>query len=71
MSATRCKTTWKHLCRHVATLRDHTGGAIAVEYGLIAALIAIAIIGVLRELGDTLVTLPMGSIIAALANVIS
>ena len=71
MNVTRWKATWDRLRYAVTTLPDHTDGAIAVEYGLIAALVAIAIIGVLRELGDTLVTLPMGSIVAALANVIS
>ena len=71
MHVTRWKTTWDRLRRAVATLREHTDGTIAMEYGLIAALVALAIIGILRELGDTLVTLPMGSVIAALANAIS
>jgi Flp pilus assembly pilin Flp len=49
-------------------LADETG-ATAVEYGLIAGLIAIAILGALRSLGDNLINLPLQSIIAAIQSV--
>ena len=63
--------TARRLWRTVAALRAHTSGAIAIEYGLIAALVTIAILGVLRELGGSLVGLPMAQIVAALANAAS
>ena len=46
-------------------------GAIAIEYGLIAALIAVAILGTIAELGNTLFALPLQSIIAAFIAAIS
>jgi Flp pilus assembly pilin Flp len=48
-----------------------TSGAIAVEYGLIAALVAAVIIGSLTQLGETLVALPLQSVIAAIMDVLS
>ena len=46
-------------------LWQQTSGAVALEYGLIAALIAVAIIGSIVELGDALLGLPLESIIGA------
>jgi hypothetical protein len=46
-------------------------GAIGVEYGLLAALIALAILGTLRTLGLSLVNLPLQSIIGAMQAVIA
>jgi Flp pilus assembly pilin Flp len=43
-----------------------TSGAVALEYGLIAALIAVAILGTLIELGESVLGLPLQSIIDAL-----
>jgi Flp pilus assembly pilin Flp len=52
---------------HVRALRDETRAAIAVEYGLIAALIVLAILGSIKALGDNLGSLPLASIVAALS----
>jgi Flp pilus assembly pilin Flp len=43
-------------------LADETG-AVAIEYGLIAALIAVAILGALAELGGSVLGLPLQSLI--------
>jgi Flp pilus assembly pilin Flp len=48
-------------------LRSETRAAIGVEYGLIAALIVLAIMGSIKALGVNLGTLPLGSIVAALS----
>ncbi len=40
--------------RHLRALWQDDSGATAIEYGLIAALVAVAIIGVLGTLGDNL-----------------
>ena len=55
--------------RAVRRLADDTG-AIGVEYGLLIALIAIAILGTVRSLGVSLATLPLQSIIDAMQAVI-
>ncbi len=52
-------------------LWKETSGATAVEYGLIAALIGVAILGSLRELGATLIGLPLQSIVDAIAGILS
>jgi Flp pilus assembly pilin Flp len=49
----------------VARLRREVGGAVALEYGLLAALVAMAILGSLRTLGVSLVNLPLPSLITA------
>ncbi len=46
-------------------------GAIAVEYGLLAALIALAILGTIIQIGDALVGLPLQLLIDAFAAVLS
>jgi pilus assembly protein Flp/PilA len=51
-------------------LADETG-ATAVEYGLIAALIVVAILSGLKTLGDDLVNLPLQSIIDAIQSVVT
>jgi Flp pilus assembly pilin Flp len=48
-----------------ARLLADTNGAVAVEYGLLAALVVMAILGSLRTLGINLVNLPLPSLIAA------
>ena len=55
--------------RAVSRLADDTG-AIGVEYGLLIALIAIAILGTVRSLGVSLATLPLQSIIDAMQAVV-
>jgi pilus assembly protein Flp/PilA len=52
----------------VSVLADDTG-ATAMEYGLIAALIAVAILSGLKTLGNDLVNLPLQSIITAVQSV--
>jgi Flp pilus assembly pilin Flp len=55
----------------LANLRANGQGGVAIEYGLIAALIVAAIIGVLGDLSDALVGLPLSSLVDALADAIS
>jgi Flp pilus assembly pilin Flp len=55
--------------RAVSRLADDTG-AIGVEYGLLVALIALAILGTVRTLGISLATLPLQSIIDAIQAVV-
>lgn len=45
----RARETWKSMVRKV---RDDVSGATAIEYGLIAAGIAVAIIGIVFTLGN-------------------
>ena len=52
----------------LALLADETG-ATAIEYGLIAALIVVAILSGLKTLGNDLVNLPLQSIITAIQSV--
>lgn len=44
----------RFVAKHVKALRDDKSGATAIEYGLIAAGIAVALITVLFTLGDTI-----------------
>jgi Flp pilus assembly pilin Flp len=48
-----------------------SAGAIGVEYGLLAALIAVVILGTVRSLGVSLASLPLQSIIDAIQAVIA
>ncbi len=71
MNARLCKPT--HQTRHeqaLSRLAEETG-AIGVEYGLLIALIALAILGTIRTLGLSLATLPLQSIIDAIQAVIA
>ncbi|HEX5078771.1 MAG TPA: Flp family type IVb pilin [Geminicoccaceae bacterium] len=54
------------LGRNAALLWPETSGAVAVEYGLIAALIAVALIGAIVQLGESLFGLPLQTLINAL-----
>jgi pilus assembly protein Flp/PilA len=58
------------LCQPVRSLPADEAGATAVEYGLIAALIVVAILSALKALGMDMATLPLQSIIAALQSVL-
>ena len=53
----------------LAALRADETGATAVEYGLIAALVALALLGGLKALGADLVGLPLQSIVDAMTSV--
>lgn len=55
----------------LAALRKGSDGSIVVEYGLIAALVAIALIVLLVQLRDSLLGLPFDSLIAAFQSVFS
>jgi len=69
-----CKNTLltaRWIWRNTVELWQETSGAMALEYGLIAALIAVAIIGSLVEVRDALVGLPLQSAIDALINSLS
>jgi pilus assembly protein Flp/PilA len=44
------------------------GGATAIEYGLMAALISLAIIGTVEALGQSINTVLFGQIVTALAS---
>jgi Flp pilus assembly pilin Flp len=46
-------------------------GAIAIEYGLIAALIALAILGSIVQLGEAILGLPMQALIDAFIAALS
>jgi Flp pilus assembly pilin Flp len=61
------RPTWKNA---LALLADETG-AIAAEYGLLAAMIALAVLGTLVEIRDALVGLPLQMIVDALTSVLS
>ena len=55
---------------HLTVVPDETG-ATAVEYGLIVALIVLAIVSALNTLGVSMAALPLHSIIAAIQSIIS
>jgi Flp pilus assembly pilin Flp len=57
--------------RRAVDLWHDASGAIAVEYGLIAALVAVVIIGSLTQLGETLLALPLQSVIDAIMGTLS
>jgi Flp pilus assembly pilin Flp len=61
------QTPWQ---RAQSGLAEETG-AIGVEYGLLAALIALVIMGTIRTLGLNLANLPLQSIIDAIQAVIA
>jgi pilus assembly protein Flp/PilA len=69
-----CQRTMPTVCRigrHAIDFWHETSGATAIEYGLIAALIAVAIIGAIIHLGETLLGFPLQSISDALTGVLS
>ena len=55
--------------RNLARLQANETGATAVEYGLIAALVVLAILGGLKALGADIAGLPLQSIIDAIQSV--
>lgn len=64
-------STCRALCEHARALLGDSSGAEAIEYGLIAALIAVAIIGSLQVLGGSVGSLPLGALSNALAAALS
>jgi Flp pilus assembly pilin Flp len=57
--------------QHAIGLWHETSGATALEYGLIAALIAVAILASLHALGATLIGLPLQAIVDAIQRILS
>ena len=51
-------------------LRADENGSTAVEYGLIAALIVLAILGGLKKLGGSIATMPLQSVVDAIQSVL-
>ncbi len=57
--------------RHAADLGADTSGAVAIEYALLIAMIAIAIMGTIGQLGTALVSLPLPALIDAFSDALS
>ena len=57
--------------RNASDLWPETSGAVALEYGLIVALIAVAILGTIIQLGEAVFGLPLQSLIDAFAAALS
>jgi len=58
--------TTRPIVRSAAELWRETSGGTAIEYGLICALIVLVIIGALVKVRDSLIGLPMQSLIDAI-----
>jgi Flp pilus assembly pilin Flp len=73
MTVKRQRTTLKarSIGRIAVSFWQETSGVTALEYGLIVALIAVAILGSIILLGESLFGLPLGSVVDALAGVLS
>ena len=64
------RTSLARLRRHlILPLQADETGATAVEYGLIAALVALALLGGLKALGADLAGLPLQLIVDAIQSV--
>jgi Flp pilus assembly pilin Flp len=61
------RSSWQNA---LAQLQDESG-EVALEYGLIAALIVLAILGTIVQLGDTLFGLPLQSLVDAFEAALS
>jgi Flp pilus assembly pilin Flp len=71
VNARVCRSTHQTRCqRPLSRLAEETG-AVGAEYGLLVALIALAILGTVRTLGVSLASLPLQSIIDAIQAVIA
>ena len=66
----RIMQTTRPIVRNAAELWRENGGGTAVEYGLICALIVLVIIGALVKVRESLIGLPMQSLIDAIAAVL-
>ena len=62
--------TWRSRWPTVARLQADASGAVALEYGLITALVTVAILGSLRSLGLSLVNLPLPALITAFESAV-
>ena len=71
MNARADNSTHQTSCQQAVSRLAEDSGAIGVEYGLLVALIALAILGTVRSLGVSLASLPLQSIIDAIQAVIA
>jgi Flp pilus assembly pilin Flp len=73
MTVKRQRTTLnaRSMGQNAVDFWQETSGAVALEYGLIAALIAVAILGSIIQLGESLFGLPLQSLIDAFAGSLS
>ena len=71
MNARAYNSTQQKRCPRALSRLADEAGAIGVEYGLLIALIALAILGTVRSLGVSLASLPLQSIIDAIQAVIA
>jgi Flp pilus assembly pilin Flp len=71
VNARVCKSTHQSRRQRALSRLADESGAIGVEYGLLAALIALVIMGTIRTLGLNLANLPLQSIIDAIQAVIA
>lgn len=67
MNPRLCPPACRTACRRIRALLSEPNGAVAMEYGLIAALVTLAILGGIKLLGANLGGLPLGAIAAALS----
>jgi Flp pilus assembly pilin Flp len=67
MNLPPCPPTGPVPLDNIRVLLGDRSGAIGVEYGLIAALVVLAILGSIKALGVSLGTLPLASIVAVLS----
>jgi Flp pilus assembly pilin Flp len=63
--------TRRSFWRLATRLRADTRAAVGVEYALLAALIALTIVGSLQTLGLSLTNLPLPSLVAAFEGALS
>jgi len=63
--------TRRSFWRLVTHLRADIHAAVGVEYGLLAALVAITILGSLKSLGVSLTNLPLPALVAAFEGALS
>ena len=67
MNPRLCFPACRTALRRVRALLSEPNGAVVVEYGLIAALVVLVLLGSIRALGVNLGGLPLGAIAAALS----
>jgi Flp pilus assembly pilin Flp len=67
VNARPCPPSSRAFLGRLRALRSDARAAIGVEYGLIAALVVLAILGSIKALGVSLTTLPLASIVNALS----
>ena len=67
MNPRLCPPARRTALGRVRTLLSERNGAMAMEYGLIAALVALVILGSIKALGVSLGGLPLAAIVAALS----